>query len=213
MYKWQRLDKAQTDFVLSKIDGPNFDELFKRNRAEVMISPLSFYNDFLLYRMTSYAVSPALTLEFLGDGQNFYFLDGNPDAIYHVNKLDPINLSKRTIVDYLEFFFEKVEKDDVEDIKMIRNVETSPFLTTANMTFRKEVANAAHGIKLKYEPESNRFLVKSPMYYSGALISALVAVQANGEMELLEHNLLFASFSTPIDSHISGHFGDSGNFS
>lgn len=188
---WRRLDQEEASRVLANIQSDAFDELFKKDSSiEITVARLPFYNHFYLYRFTTYATMPSLSLEFIGNGAMFYLLDGAPDPIYYANLKDPIQLSKRNILDYMQFFFEKVEGSE-GDIELILDPATSPHLDSASIETKEKIMKRYDGIRVHYELEPECFIVTTPCYFEGTLVEAKIAVLPNGGLDLIDHKMLF----------------------
>lgn len=198
-FDWEKLTKEEIDPLLSHINSEQFDELFKGSTSiEVMTSRLPFYNRFRLYRFTTFATMPSISLEFLGDGKTFYFLDGAPDPIYHTNHHDPIQLSKRNLLDYLVFFFQKVEGTD-GDIQIITDPENSEYLTSVDDSFKKQVSAHYSNIDIEYQTDPERFIIVTPTFFEESIVEATMAVYPDGSLDLLEHKMMFGMFGGGMD--------------
>lgn len=204
---WKTLPKEDVGDVLSKVHSKSFDTLFKRDSAvEISYARLPFYNNFRLYRFTTHATMPSLSLEFLSDGQIFYFLDGAPDSIYRANLDDPIKLTQRNALEYLEFFFDRVEGTD-GDISLILDPEKSPFLDAVSDQTRKKIAQKYDGMRVSYQVSPEQFTITTPCYFEGSLVEATIAVFPNGSLHLLDSKLLigFGGFDFDLDDDFDSH--------
>ncbi|MBK67687.1 MAG: hypothetical protein CMP22_06115 [Rickettsiales bacterium] len=190
-FDWKRLNKEEGDAVMANIQSPAFDELFKNDSSvEINVTRLPFYNHFKLYRFTTYATMPSLSIEFLGDGTIFYYLDKTPDPIYYANLKDPIQLSKRNVLEYLDFFFTRVESDE-GDIELILDPQTSPHLDAATIETKEKILKRYDGLRVDYELNPECFLVTTPCYFEGTLVEAKIAILPNGGLTLIDHQMLF----------------------
>lgn len=190
-FDWKRLSKEEGIAVMANIESEAFDELFKNDSSvEVNVTRLPFYNHFFLYRFTTYATMPSLSLEFLGDGTIFYHLDGAPDPIYYTNLKDPIQLSKRNVLEYLDFFFTRVEGTD-GDIDLILDPTNSHHLDSASAETREKMLKRYDGLRIEYEIDPECFMVTTPCYFEGTLVEAKIAVLPNGGLTLMEHKMLY----------------------
>ncbi len=204
---WKIVPKENVSDILSKVQSKSFDSLFKRDSAvEISCARLPFYNNFRLYKFTTYATMPSLSLEFLSDGQIFYFLDGAPDPIYRANLDDPIKLTQRNALEYLEFFFDRVEGTD-GDIFLILDPENSPYLDAVTDQTRVQIAKKYDGMRVSYQVSPEQFTITTPCYFEGSLVEATIAVHPNGSLHLVDSKLLigFGGFDFDIDNDYDPH--------
>lgn len=193
---WKRLGKEDMAHVLKHVQSKQFDELFKGDASvEISVARLPFYNSYFLYRFTTYATMPSLSLEFLGNGDMFHFLDGAPDPIYHTNIADPINLTKANVLHYLDFFFSRVEGTD-GDINLILDTTNAPSLSAMSTGMLEKLKTTYDGARVEYHadsstPAGDHFVVVTPCYFEGTLVEATIAVYMDGQLNLLNHTLLF----------------------
>ena len=193
---WKRLEKNEVAHVLRHVESKQFDELFKGDASvEITMARLPFYNNFFLYRFTTYATMPSLSLEFLGNGNLFYFLDGAPDPIYHTNIGDPINITRGNVLHYLDFFFEKVEGTE-GDVNLILDPDNSPHLTALGESAMNKINELYGETKVevhanKTDPSQDHFIITTPCYFEGSLVEATIAVYMDGQLDLINHKMLF----------------------
>lgn len=191
-HKWQKLTKEEITPLLSKIQVEEFKELFKSDsQMEVLRTPLSFYSQFYMYRFTTLASMPSLSLEFLSDGKTFYFLDGAPDPLYYVNEAEKLKLTESNVLDYLLFFFDAVNGTEGE-IFLIEDPNDSHFMSAVSDEFKKNVAKEYKGFQLRFDEPTGCFVVKAPTFFEGSMIEAVVSIAPDGALELMEHKMLFS---------------------
>lgn len=191
-HSWQKLTKEDIRPLLSKIQVEEFKELFKPDsQMEVLRAPLPFYKNHFLYKFITLATMPSLSLEFLSDGETFYFLDGAPDPLYYVNGVEELQLTESTVLDYLLFFFDAVNGTEGE-IFLIEDPLDSPFMSSVSDEFKRNVTEQYKGFQLRFDEASSRFVVKAPTFFEGSMIEAVVSIAPDGSLELLEHKMLFS---------------------
>ncbi len=199
--EWRTLSKEETSAALERVHSKSFDTLFKRDSSvQISYARLPFYNNFRLYKFTTHATMPSLSLEFLGDGNVFYFLDGAPDSIYRANLDDPIKLTQRNALEYLDFFFERVQGTE-GDISLILDPQESIYLDALSDLTRQKIANKYNGTRVQYQVSPEQFIITTPCYFEGSLVEATISIAPNGALNLINSQLLigFGGFDFDLD--------------
>ncbi len=175
--------------------GSDIDSgLFPPIATEVKCLPLPFYRTFMLYRLTNYAALPAFTMDFLSDGNVYYYLSGAAEPLYRVNERAPIVLREDNVLAYLDFFFRNVKADD-GDIYVIRDPSTLPFMGSLPAQQRAEL-NASHQKpSVEFDALTDSYLVFTTLYYSGGLMRAVIRVNASGEIDIQDLSLLLSDLA------------------
>ena len=76
--QWYQLEKDKATAVVNRLKDEGMPGLFTPRVGDLRCAKLPFYNDWMAWRLTNYATLPAFSLDFLGDGTDFLFLDGTP---------------------------------------------------------------------------------------------------------------------------------------
>ncbi len=191
---WQRLDKSAARHVLEHIATEVDRGLFPEISTEVKCQALDFCKNFMLYRITNYAAMPSFRMDFLADGDNFYYLSGAADPIYNVNKRAPIALREDNILNYLDFFFSNVKSED-GDIYVVRDPSSLPFMSSLPDAQRQELN--AHHLKpaIEFDAVQDAYIVKTTMYYAGGLMTAVISVNTSGEIDFSDLQLLLSDMT------------------
>lgn len=190
---WQPLEKDQLDILLSAVASKGMPGLFSLESSKAQFAELPFYNGYALYDLRNYSTLPVFTMQYLGDGKDFYYLDGSADPIYQVNrKPGALNLNQDTALDYLSFFFSHVAiLGETEETEMIRDPESLPYydyLSENQKTVIRAEKDAAH---VEYNSAGNSFIVESPLYYGGSLVKARIEIDKIGHVMVKDYKLLF----------------------
>ncbi len=186
---WQRLDRENTLKVIDSVKSAGDMGLFTPATSEVKKSPLSFYEDFNLYKLTNFASLPSFTFEYLGKGQFFHYLDGTEVPIYTVNDQGALTLNDRSVVDYLEFFFAHVHIDD-EEMLLIKNPHDMPLLDSLGDDSIAVVVRNHNPARVEYDGGHDKYTVEADLYADGLLIRATIAVTSNGRVSILNRRMI-----------------------
>lgn len=186
---WERLDRTKSSHVITKITHSGDEALFSGQSSEDACTALPFYKDFLLYRVTNYATLPSFSLDFLGDGDSFYLLDGSPDAIFMVNSRGKLFLKYDNIIDYIEFFLKYVTTED-GDIYIIQDPDTLPFLDSMSIEQQITLKQRFQEPTLDYNHDNDSFEMRCDIYYGGTLLKAMITVESDGSVSFSDQMLL-----------------------
>lgn len=186
---WQKLDRNKTGEIIERIANTPDGLLFSSATSEATIAPLSFYNGFMLVRLTNFATLPSFTLDFLSDGSSFYLLDGSPDPLQKVAARGGLVLNDANVIDYVGFFFKYVTTEE-GDIYLIDNPEDMPFLDSLSLDQQIEIKRRHTEMEAAYDRQNDVFLVRSDMYFAGVLLKATLMVAPDGGIEVTEHAML-----------------------
>lgn len=200
---WNILPKSESQAVLDKIRSADDPMFFSGSMTEVQCAELPFYDKFLLYRVTNFATMPSFTMEYVGDGNSFYVLDGSADPIYFANKQSPLELNKRNIAAYLDFFFSHVAGPD-GDVYLITDPDKAPFMTSLDESAKARIREKFVPLKINYQAASDKFIIDCTLYYNGGLVSASVAVENGGRLRMMEHNMLLPDITPGYYAAVAG---------
>lgn len=172
LYEWQKLDRDSAEKMIGAVRSAADSILFSPVSSEVTESSLPFYNQYKAYRISNYASLPIFTMDFLGDGTDYIYLDGSLESLLEANEKDGMRLSPRNVLMYLDYFFTNVLQEDGEI-----------------HTYDPEMEETPTGLHLappqvSYNPDDGSFTVGCPLYVDGAVMSASVHVSAKGAVRI-----------------------------
>lgn len=186
--QWHKLDRDRTVAMIDSVRNAGDPILFSLATSEAKCAKLPFYRNLLLYRLTNYASLPSFSFDYLGDGKEFVYLDGGQTAIYDANDTGNLALTPDNVVAYVSFFFNHVSGPD-GDIYVIDDREDHPMLETLG-------ADDAAALETLFQPatvdvrEDGVFVVRTTLFYLGALVRATVLVTANGRVDVTDFEML-----------------------
>jgi len=186
---WERLNRDKSADIIGKITHASDDTLFSGSSSEAVCTALPFYKSFLLYRVTNYATLPSFSLDFLGDGNTFYLLDGSPDPIFMVNSRGNLRLKYENIPDYVEFFLKYVTTED-GDIYIIKDPDNLPFLDSMSIEQQISLKQRFSPPTLDYNDQDDCFELRGDIYYGGTLLKAKITVSMDGAISFSDHAML-----------------------
>ena len=187
---WRRLDREQTQSVLTSVTSADEAGLFSSATSEVERSVLPFYKTYMAYKVTNYASLPSFSFQYLGDGEFFHFLDGSSDSIQAVNDKGQLALDERNIVDYLGFYFESVGLDDGEECHLIQNPADMPLFESLDES--AEIAIIRNHKTPEVTSSADLFTVSADLYVDGQVIRATIEVKrGSGRVSVLDQTMIW----------------------
>ncbi len=196
---WQRLNREKSHDIIGKVTHASEGNLFSNRSSEAVCSSLPFYRNFLLYRITNYATLPSFSLDFLGDGNTFYLLDGSPDPIFMVNSRGDLRLNEGNILSYVDFFLKYITTED-GDIYLIQDPDNLPFLDSMSFEQQYALKQRFAPLDLSYDAPSDSYKIRGDVYYGGTLLKATLTIGMDGTIAFSDQSML--SQSAPNDSYV-----------
>lgn len=194
---WQVMEKAAGRAILDKLRPTDAKAMFSSQLSEVTRKELPFYTDFQLYRVTDYSTLPSFRLDYLGDGELFFLLDGTVDPIYATNLKEDLNLRQEQVPAYLRFFFAHAE-NALGEVKIIETAKDMPLAETLSAEQKAEFARRHQPLDMAKNEAEGGFTVAATLLYDGALVVGELFVRKNGQVSIRNHQLLLKNESIPI---------------
>lgn len=189
---WNRLDRQQSLAILEQITSAADPDLFSRHASEASFKPLSFYQDYMVYRITNYATMPSFSLDFLSDGESFHLLDGTAKAFEIVNAKGSLYLSENNVVDYVEFYLSNINTDD-GDVFLIRDFDRMPLWETMDMHIQEDFKRKHEEPKVVLDEEKGNFIAVADLYFDGTLLKSAIIVENNGQIDIQPREMIMTA--------------------
>ncbi len=186
---WQRLDRDNTLKTIESVQSASEPGLFSPGTSEVKCAHLSFYDGIDLYKLTNFSSLPSFTFEYLGNGKFFHHLDGTELPIYTLNDRGALELNDRSVVDYLEFYFNHVVTDD-EEMKLIKNPHDMPILDSLEKSSLDVVIRNHKPAIVTYDAGYDKYTVEADLYDDGLVLRAIVEVTASGRVKIIDRKMI-----------------------
>lgn len=186
--QWYKFEKDKALEIIGKVRDEGMPGLFSPSSSDVRTAKLPFYTSFLLYRLTNYTTLPAFSMDYLSDGQRFYYLDGSADPIYKANATGDLMLNEATALDYLAFFVHYAPGPEGEML-FIDSSQKRPPMGAVDYERSRGLLYRSPGLTLDFRTESNSYNVTAPIYYAGALVNATISINAAGHIDVRANSL------------------------
>lgn len=190
---WQPLEKEQLDTLIDTVASKAMPGLFSVSSSQGKKSSLSFYEGFYLYDLRNYSTLPVFTMQYLGNGKDFFYLDGSSNSIYKVNEqYNAISLDESNILDYIKFFFSYVSMLE-EETEMISDPESLPYYEYLTDQQKNIIENEKNNAGIHFDEQTQHFTIRCPLYYGGSLVKAEIDVDKRGHVDVKDYKLLFGA--------------------
>lgn len=178
---WHRLDREKTIDMINSVKSAAQALLFSPVTSEAKCARLPFYEKHLLYRITNYSSLPTFNMDFLGDGERFFYLDGSDPPLMEINRNFGLILNAQTVIPYLCFYFFHVRSEDGEII-ILKNPEESATIDLFDDERRENLTIIPDQTKIEIIENSLR--VTTSLYYLGGLCEAAITVARDGSVKI-----------------------------
>lgn len=189
---WKILDKQQSAGILEHIANVTDPNLFSKSSSEASFKPLSFYQDYMIYRITNYATLPCFSLDFLSDGESFHLLDGSNSPINLINAKGSLYLTESNIIDYVDFYLSNINGED-GDIYLIRDIDSLPFIDSLSLDQQIDLKQKHIEPTVMIDKDTGGFIIIADLFFGGTLLKAGIIVEMNGELEIKPQNMIMTS--------------------
>jgi hypothetical protein len=178
---WHRLDRDKTIDMIGRIKAAAEAMLFTPNTSEAKCTRLPFFKSFLLYRLTNFASLPTFSMDFLSNGEQFYYMDGADTAIRQLVADGELVLTAETVIPYLNFYYCFVRLPEGEII-LLKNAEEAPSIDLYDEERRESFGTIPDGTQITQHESDGGFTVTAPALYDSSPMEVLITVSADGQV-------------------------------
>ncbi len=178
--EWAQLSPQDSNDFLNAVTDSAEPAIFDAALCDVYGLPISFYDGYHLIRIVNRHMMPYLTLDYLSNGEDHYYLDGSEAAFHKLNARQALSLSDDNAINYLDFYISYVYERG-NSLDFIRKKDS-------------------HSAALLGSDDGGRFKIEAPLSYQGGEINAQILVETNGAIHI--EAPLRTSFLTELQPHI-----------
>ena len=176
---WHRLDRDKTIDMITRVKGADGSMMFTPVTSEAKCSRLPFFKTFLLYRLTNFSSLPTFSMDFLSNGDSFFYMDGSDSAIRHMVAMDELALTEENITAYLNFYYCYVRLTEGEII-LLKNAAEGAHIDLYDEERREALDVVPEGISIVHDVANNCFRVTAPVLYDSSPMEAEITVTHDG---------------------------------
>ncbi|MDE2336256.1 MAG: hypothetical protein KGL10_02985 [Alphaproteobacteria bacterium] len=201
--QWIRMNREQAGRVLGQLSARDDALVFSRDATEVAWRSLAFFSNYRLCRLTNYATMPTFTMTYLTNGTEYIALDGTANPIYTADEKDPLLLTEKNVLPYVEFFFHHVQGSEGE-VFLIRDPHRMPFMDSFTAAQRADIAHIFKPVAVSFDAARGAYKVDATLHYGGVLMSASIAVLPDGKIAFENQHLLLSGIHFPDSPYGAG---------
>lgn len=178
---WHRLDRDKTIDMIGRVKSAVEAMLFTPMTSEAKCTRLPFLKSFLLYRLTNFSSLPTFSMDFISNGETFYYMDGADTAIRQMVASGELELNEDNIIPYLNFYYCYVRLPEGEII-LLKNAEEAPHIDLYDEERREALDVIPEGVEIERDPTTGGFLVLAPALYDSSPMQVLITVSNDGQV-------------------------------
>ncbi len=178
---WHRLDRDKTVSMINRVKSVGDFVLFSPQTSEAKALKLPFYESFLLYRLTNFSSLPTFSMDFLSDGESYFYMDGSDGPIIQINQKAGLNLNAKTVIPYLNFYYCFVRLPEGEII-LLKSPEEASIIDLYDDERREDFDAVPTPLSVEDVDGEALFKVTAPVLYDGSPMEALITVTKDGKV-------------------------------
>ena len=190
---WEPCEGNEAVGALSLLSGAEPGYFADSTLVTAQWSRLSFYSSHRLMELQFTRDHGAETAFLLvGDGSALW-LNGSSGPIHEVNDSESLGLNDQTVLDYIRFFFYFVRGDGAfvliespDELEAPPSEATSEMGAADDVLTLEEARQKVRPLKLRSVDATEGWLADTTVAYQGELFVCAVAVQSNGEIEMVD---------------------------
>ncbi|HNQ91627.1 MAG TPA: hypothetical protein PKI93_01710 [Alphaproteobacteria bacterium] len=167
--------------MITRVKSAGESILFSPATSEAKVLRLPFYDSFSLYRLTNFSSLPTFSMDFLSDGETYYYMDGSDAPILRINQLAGFKLTEETVLAYLNFYFCFVRLPEGEII-ILKSPEEAAIIDLYDDERREEFGAIPTPCKIEEAKETGLINVTVPILYDSSPMEALISVTREGKV-------------------------------
>lgn len=186
---WHRLDREKTVSMIARVKPTTQSITFSPATSEAKCLKLPFYETFLLYRLTNFSSLPTFSMDFLSDGETYFYMDGSDAPIQKINAQAGLKITKETVIPYLNFYFCFVRLPEGEII-LLKSPEEAAIIDLYDEERREEFDAIPTPIGIEEDAQNGIFSVTAPVLYDGSPMEAVITVTKDGRVTTTPKRML-----------------------
>ena len=178
---WHRLDRDKTIEMIGRVKSAAESMLFTPVTSEAKCTRLPFFQSFLIYRLTNFSSLPTFSMDFLSNGESFFYMDGAETAIRQMVQQGELVLTAETILPYLNFYYCYVRLPEGEII-LLKNAAEAPHIDLYDEERRESLDVVPETVHIEQDPSNGNFVVTAPALYDSSPMEVQITVTPDGQV-------------------------------
>ena len=185
---WHKLD---TVAAVKKLEHINqYVEPVPMNPEETTVRErkLPFYSTFKFYEMTDLSAVPGARKYAIANDDQVLMVNWTNGPIYAANEADNIELTDKSVCDYVKFFFAYVRGRHGRFI-IVESFEEIKWQNEPPAQGRKVIQEMLHPVTVLNQDSDGTYNLEAFMVFKDSLFRTLIHVKPNGEVAMSDEEL------------------------
>ncbi len=196
---WQKIEEDQAKQILKEINKNITPVPFNEEETVLRETKLPFYKGYSLVEMTDMSVVPGAKKYAIYKEGDVNIIDWTNQVIYNVNEKAPLSLTDKNVPEYVNFFFSYVKSRHgrflvIETADDVRWQEDPP------IQGRKVLQEMLKPITIVNKEDDGSYTLEAFVMFKESLFKSTVNVKANGDVDMLDEELMIESLPIIQDS-------------
>ncbi len=196
---WQKIEEDQAKQILEEVNKNITPVPFNKEETVLRETNLSFYKGYSLVEMTDMSVVPGAKKYAVYKEGDVNIIDWTNQTIYNVNEMAPLSLTDKHVSEYVNFFFSYVKGRHgrflvIETADDVRWQEDPP------LQGRKVLQEMLKPITIVNKEDDGSYTLEAFVMFKDSLFKSTVNVKANGDVDMLDEELMIESLPIIQDS-------------
>lgn len=175
------------DVLNKEIEGSTFDPL----ETTILAVDVPFYAEYRFLSVADHATNPPLQRFVFqkNDTQDFTVIDWTYKTIYDLNKIAPISLDDKNVLEYVRFFFAHVKGRHGRFI-ICESADNVQWKDEPPEEVRKKLNKTMQPLEIKEKRKDGVYAIKAFMMLKDALFNVDIYVEPNGRVTMSDHEIM-----------------------
>ena len=175
------------DVLNKQIEGSTFDPL----ETTILAVDVPFYAEYRFLSVADHATNPPLQRFVFqkNDTHDFTVIDWTYKTIYDLNKVAPIALDDKNVLEYVRFFFAHVKGRHGRFI-ICESADNVQWKDEPPEEVRKKLNKTMQPLEIKEKRKDGVYAIKAFMMLKDALFNVDIYVEPNGRVTMSDHEIM-----------------------
>lgn len=185
---WQKLDPERAARVLSEIN-PHLEPVpFSMESTTIRVQKLPFYKEYGLYELTDLSAVPGARKYAIYKPGDVNVVTWTNQSIYETNEKAPIAVDRKSVVDYVKFFFSYVRGRHGRFL-VIETIDDIRWQIEPPLQGRKVMQEMLEPVTILGQDEDGTFNLEAYMVFKDSLFKTQIHVRKNGLVSMSNEEL------------------------
>ena len=185
---WQKLDSEKTVQMLDEIN-PYLDPVqFDPDAVTIRSQKLSFYKDYMFFELTDLSAIPGARKYAICKPGEVNVINWTNHIIYEINEKAPIFLNKKSVVNYVRFFFNYIRGRHGRFL-IVETIDDVRWQIDPPVQGRKVMQEMLEPMTLIDQDQDGVFNLEAFMIFKDSLFKTKIQVKSDGFVSMFDEDL------------------------